>query len=146
MAFEPAFMIRTEEYQRDKEQVRSIDDWVAFAQKWFDESDWPVKNAAQIESETLRKRELCSGRPGGRRWSPASFTYFDFSPEARYEYFLTLAEIGASFTFPERSSGPWKPEEGWSQECPYCEIATREIGDETCPNCHRRLLYSRCAD
>ncbi len=140
MRFEPEFTIRSEEYGRDKERVRSIEDWRAFAKKWFNQSKWPKKDAGQIAAESSRRLKSGPLRLGGRTWSYTTH-YYDISPEAEYEYSSTVWQIGNEICFPEGRNSPKRAEDGWCQECPYCEISTAELGEATCPQCGRKLIY-----
>jgi hypothetical protein len=139
MSFEPIFMLQHEEYLAEKQRVRSVEDWQKFAAKWFDRSNWPEKDEAQLAEEAPLKRGPV--RLGGRLWGYTFFIY-DLSPEARCEYLTTVRTLGDPILFPDAANREKVPEEGWSQRCPYCEISTYEMGDETCPQCGHALAYT----
>lgn len=128
------------QYLEEKNGVRTLDDWLAFRKKWFDYLRWPTKTPSQIQSEAKDKRSPVN--MGGREWSRVSYAY-DMSPAARYEYIATLKTLGDAIRFPDEAASPRTAEEGWRQECPYCEIVTTEIGEEICPQCGRSLVYDR---
>ena len=126
MPMVPEFMKRRAAFDREREAVRTMEDWNQFETKWFDSKDWPRRPPPE------RREGLILG---GRAWAP-TFWVYDLAPEARYEYFFTLRTVG------DAARG-WRPEpgqEGWRQECPFCEISTGDIGDATCPQCGRRLI------
>ena len=140
--FAPAFMQRLDEFRKERASISTLDEWMAFAKKWLDTEDWLLKTAGQTEAEGMRK---CGPVVlGGRKWVYTSWNY-DVSPEARYEYFYTLRGFGDVVRFPEVRSVPKTAENGYRQECPYCEISTREIGGPTCPTCGRALIFTRYA-
>ncbi len=139
MACEPAFMLRFEEFVAERRRVRTLEDWRAFATRWFDTSAWPIKSPEQRAAEALRKQGPV--RLGGRLWGYTTWVY-DLSPEARYEYFSTLRRVGDPIRF-----GAVDPDSGErrAQECPYCEISTDEPGEAVCPRCGRDLVYETYA-
>ncbi|WP_373000598.1 hypothetical protein [Lutispora sp.] len=141
MVYVPSFMNYLDEYNKQKRNIHTVDDWVKFRNEWFDESQWPLKTPFQLTEESLRKRG--PKKIAGRLWVYTTYMY-DISPEARYEFFSALYNIGHPLLF--NYSGPKTAENGWNQNCPYCEISTNEIGDDTCPVCTRKLLYSRVMD
>ena len=136
-------MIHRNDYETDKKRVRSLEDWKLFAQKWFKEAEWPRKSSEQLTAESKWKRGPV--RLSGRVWTYKFFPY-DLTPEARYEYFLTLREVGGPIKFPDEVQMEKSPELGWRQECPYDEISTDEIGEPICPLCQRRLILERYSD
>ena len=140
----PEFMRRFDAFDADRRAVRTPADWRAFRDKWLDAAHWPMKTSEQRAAEARGKQgpvEL-----GGRRWSYTTWVY-DLTPEARYEYFLTLTTVGNPLLFMRGpDEPPTAPRRGWAQECPYCEISTAEIGDETCPRCQRLLLRTQSGD
>ncbi len=140
MPFQPEFMIKTEEYEKEKSKIVSGDDWRKFKFKWFNESTWPKKTLEQREIESINNREAKIIK--GRKWGHVFYPY-DITSEARYEMFVTLYEIGFPLVF---LNGIQKPNninnnQGWNQDCPYDEISTMEIGDKICPICGRRMIY-----
>ena len=143
MPFEPEFMRRFSEFIAERRRVRSVADWRAFQGKWFDQSGWPEKSPSQRAAESLNK----SGpvEIGGRTWGHTSWIY-DLTPEARYEYFSTLHSVGDPIRFPDEARVAKTAENGWRQECPFDEISTDQLGDETCPRCGRQLLYVRYSE
>ena len=60
--------------------------------------------------------------------------------------FSALRNLGEPLIFTDENNIPKTTEYGWSQDCPYCEISTTDIGDDICPKCGRKLLYDRVAD
>lgn len=143
MSFEPVFMTKFDEYQSEKGKVRTVADWIAFKKRWFDKADWPRLTPQQTQERSRHKRGPVE--IGGRTWSYTNFAY-DITPEARYEYFFTLSGIGAALAFGITAAQAKTAERGWRQECPFDEISTDEIGDETCPKCGRKLVYTQYAD
>jgi len=144
MPFQPEFMQRIEEFRAERERVRTLEGWLAFQKKWFDTSGWPVKSSEQLAAESLGKRGPFVLR--GRTWGYTTLTY-DLTPEARYEYTWTWHTVGDPIKFPHLKDRPTLPPgEGWEQECPYCEISTRDLGEEECPICRRQLVYVSYAD
>ena len=141
--FEPVFMQQFPEFDRERASVRTREQWIAFSRKWFDEKTWPRKTAEQMAADSQRKREAI--RLNGRQWVYTQ-TVYDLSPEARYEYAFTLHDVGDRIRVPEIFAAAKKPEDGWCQECPYCELSTRDIGDEKCPQCGRRLVFAYYGD
>ncbi len=140
MAYEPEFMKRFEEYNKEKQAIKTLEDWRRFKKKWFDWQNWPRKTAAQQREYEIKCKNPIQA--GGRTWHH-TLLLLDITPEARYEYSVTSDEIGFPLAFP---NGIHKPQDlsntyGWSQECPFDEIATDEIGDEICPVCGRKLIY-----
>jgi hypothetical protein len=138
MSIEPEFMRRLSEFRAERARVRTVDDWRAFTARWFDSTKWPKKSPAQLATESFAKRAPLD--LGGRRWSHTTWAY-DLTPEARYEYFAARHEVGLPLLFSVAEDG-----RGVTQACPFDEISTPQIGDETCPRCGRRLLYVRVAD
>jgi hypothetical protein len=143
MPFEPEFMKRLTEFAADRGRLHSVTDWVAFQGKWFDRSAWPEKSASQRAAESPNKRGPV--QIGGRTWGYTSWTY-DLTPEARYEYFATLHSVGDPIRFPHEAGIAKTAANGWRQECPFDEISTKELGDESCPRCGRRLQYVRYSE
>ena len=144
MPFQPEFMRKIEEFKAERERVRTLENWQAFQKRWFDTSHWPRKSRQQLATESLGKQGPFVLR--GRTWSYSTTTY-DLSPEARYEYSWTCHTVGDPLRFPHLKGRPEPPPgEWWEQECPYCEISTREIGEETCPQCRRELVYVYFSD
>jgi hypothetical protein len=136
-------MIHREEYERDKRRVVDLAGWMEFRRKWFPTETWPWKGP---EPAATPPRRPCGPISlGGRRWGRASYVY-DIPPEALYEYGYTRSTLGDPFVFPHERDSPRTAAEGWSQECPYCQISTNEIGDELCPSCGRKLAFVRCTD
>jgi len=142
MPFNPDFMLKPEQFQRDRKKVLSLDEWKAFYKKWLDTKSWPKKSPDVRREEGKRKRGPVW--LGGRLWGFTNFNY-DISPEARYEYFFALRTVGGPLKFPDEVELAKTAENGFYQECPYCEIATDQIGEEDCPQCGRKLLYNRRA-
>jgi hypothetical protein len=143
MPFTPEFMLHLDQFRKEREAVRTLDDWETFDKKWLDNTSWPTKTADVLREEGKRKRGPVS--IGGRSWGFTDFND-DISPEARYEYFYTLATVGDPINFPDEKSVPKTADEGFRQECPYCEIWTDEIGDDVCPKCRRKLVFGRSSD
>lgn len=143
MPFEPEFMLKPEQFRSDREEVRTLDDWKAFNKKWLIRISWPKKSPDVQRAEAQKKKgPVLIGR---RLWSFTNFN-FDISAEARYEFFFALRTVGWPLKFPDQVELPKTAENGFYQECPYCEIATTEIGEEICPQCERKLLYHRFSD
>ena len=140
MEYKPNFLIRFEEYNKEKQAIENIEDWIRFNKKWFNTKDWPKKTEVQKEEYSRKSKNTI--QLDGRTWF-YTFLLYDLTPEARYELIRTSNEIGMPLVFP---NGVHKPKDlsntnGWTQECPYDEIATLEIGDEICPLCGRKLIY-----
>ncbi|MBI4166661.1 MAG: hypothetical protein HY508_13100, partial [Acidobacteria bacterium] len=115
-------MTRFEEFKAERERVRTQEEWIAFRRKWFDTSKWPTKSPVQRAAESWQKTSAFE--LGGRRWGFTNWGYV-LAPEARYEYFWTLHVIGDPLTFPHLRDQPERrPEDGWTQECHFCEIST----------------------
>ncbi len=140
MVYCPDFVVKSAEYENEKQQVKTEKDWIVFRNKWFDISNWPEKQADQLAKESLNKKGPLL--IGGRKWGYRTLIC-DISPEARYEFCYTYYTVGYKFIFPEYMDEPKTARNGWSQECPFCEISTHEIGDEECPICKRKLIYSK---
>jgi hypothetical protein len=139
MPFTPDFMKRFPEFAAERAKVATLEDWLAFRKRWFPVASWPVKSPEQLRDEATRLAETLAGSTRGedsRRWQPVDWSC-DLTPEARYEYFATLAELTRRVHGVGASSGP-----GWFHECPFCAIATRDPGSETCPRCGRALIAS----
>lgn len=143
MPYVPEFMTQRDEYKRDKGSVASRQDWIAFSRKWFPVARWPRKGPEHAAMEPPRPWEPL--HLGGRTWRRVSYAY-DITPEARYEYISTKCTMGDPLKFPHEQNGPKTAAEGWRQECPYCQIDTSEIGDDTCPSCGRKLVFNRVSD
>lgn len=139
MPFKPPFMQRFDEFTRERDQVRSVEDLEAFNRKWFTAAAWPTKTAEQYTQDQAHKRGPL--KLGGRSWSYFS-DGLDLDPVARYEIQFTLHQVGDPIVFPHMAGVPRDATAGWVQECGYCEISTRELGDETCPRCGRKLYYA----
>jgi hypothetical protein len=131
-------MERFAEFDVERREVRTLEQWRNFAAKWFDRAQWPQKSPEQLQAESTNKQGPFS--LGGRTWGYTSWVY-DLTPEARYEYFATLRGIGDPLRFPDATRQPHRAEDGWSQECPYCEISTTELREPVCPRCGRELIY-----
>lgn len=138
MSFEPRFIRQFAEFQASRTRVKSLEDWTRFSRYWFDKSDWPMKRPQQYSQEQAKKQGPVTLK--GRRWSYTFYTY-DISPQARYELFATLSKVGDPIRFPHLSHLPKTTPSRWTQQCPWCEISTEEIGPEVCPLCDRPLLY-----
>jgi hypothetical protein len=135
-------MLLHDEFRRERDAVQSIENWNVFYRKWLNNASWPTKSKEKLNDEAKHKCAPIS--IGGRTWG---FTFFndDISPEARYEYFFALKSIGDPLKFPNERQLPKTAELGFSQQCPYCEISTNEIGDDRCPKCKRQLILFRSA-
>jgi len=142
VAFQPPFMERIAEFDKERRQLHTLEQWRTFAAKWFDTAQWPMKSPEQQKRESSYKQGPFT--LGGRQWGYTTWVY-DLTPEARYEYFATLRGIGDPLRFPEATNAPRRPEDGWRQECPYCEISTSDLGDAVCPRCGRELIYESYA-
>lgn len=131
-----------EECNQEKQSIRTVEEWIRFRNKWYDSKGWPKKSSEQITNETEFKRRLTSGKLGGRSWA-YSYLMHDLTPEAIYELFYTSYHVGFKLTNPELyySKKEAGPEVYWEQDCPFCGISTREIGDEDCPVCARSMIY-----
>jgi hypothetical protein len=138
MPYQPAFMQQHDAYLAEKAQVRTVEDWARFSRKWFDATDWPEKTQAQLDAEAAVKRGPV--KLGRRLWGYGYFLY-DLTPEARCEYLSTLATLGDAIRFPPPPVEERYSEEGWEQRCLPCEIATSQLGGETCPRCGGALIY-----
>ena len=126
----PEFMIRFEDFNAELKKVQTSQDWLKFQHKWFSFENWP------------RNQKPSGALPGvldGRRWSPTWWAY-DLEPEARYVYFASRWVINLRLNQGLLSPNP--KGRGWAQECPFCQISTRDIGVELCPTCSRRLIYA----
>ena len=139
MPFQPEFMLRFDEYTRQRDAVRTVEDWTALSRGWFDHSVWPRKTPDQCQQDQARKHSPV--RIGGRSWS-----YFvdglDLDPAARYELHDAVHRVGSPLVFPHMEGVLKEASAGWEQRCGYCEITTHELGDETCPRCGRRLHFA----
>ena len=140
MNFDPQFMLQRDLFYKERQAVRSLEDWRSFYKKWLDNSSWPTKPPELIREEGLKK--LGPVLIGGRIWGFTSFND-DISPEARYEYVFTMKTIGDPLKFPHEAELPRTAAEGFSQHCPYCELSTNDVGDDICPQCGRKLVYVR---
>jgi len=142
MSYEPLFMKGWEKYIKDQSNVKTKNDWIEFRRKWYDEDEkkWPKKTPQQRAEESTKKRGPI--KIGGRTLVHVSYP-FDLTSEARYELMKTSTEIGLRLVLPNGYHSPQESgdNQGWMQECPYCEIATHEIGDENCPICTRKMIY-----
>jgi hypothetical protein len=149
MSYLPPFMTEREAYERDKAQVTDLSTWREFQTKWFGSKKWPDKISEQLAEESKRKRGPLI--VGGRRWGYTTFTK-DITPEARYEYFSVIGNVGSPLIARKYGWQEWNPPktppEGWSQECPFDEIATSEIDEKNtkCPLCGRELIWVNTAD
>jgi hypothetical protein len=144
VSFTPEFMKAFDVFDRERRAIRTLEDWRAFQKRWFDHTNWPKKSKELITKEGIQKAK----RPkviNGRRWSTTYFSY-DLTPEARYEYCWTLTVIGAPLQSPNWNTAPRTVENGWRQECGYCEISTGSLGDDTCPQCGRPMYYAWYSD
>ena len=83
-------MLCFEEFAAERRRVRTLEDWTAFAARWFDTSAWPLKPAEQRAAEAAHKRGPV--RLGGRIWSYTTWVY-DLTPEARYDANAELAAV-----------------------------------------------------
>jgi hypothetical protein len=136
-------MVHKDEYEREKGLVSDLPHWAAFARKWFPTETWPRKGTRDATAVAPHPWEPLF--LGGRKWRRVSYAY-DISPEARYEYVYTKSTLGDPIKFPYEQNSPRTPAEGWRQECPYDEIVTQEIGDDICPKCGRKLVFSRVSE
>jgi len=102
MPLEPEFMKRHDAFDADRSAVKTVDDWEAFSARWFPTRDWPRKSAADLAAEAPRKRGPVA--LGQRKWWYTYWTY-DLTPEARYEYFYTVATVGDPLRFPVAEVG-----------------------------------------
>ena len=139
MSFKPVFMSKLDGFYAESRRLRTPDDWSAFERKWFDRSNWPLRQGG---GGTGRRspRDI-----GGRLWSPTAWS-FDLTAEARYHYFAVLLGVGTAIRFPDLKPPDKGRSEHWSQHCPYCEISTFDLGDGNCPVCGRALLYEYVED
>jgi hypothetical protein len=138
MSYTPDFMKRFEEFDRERDAIRTEADWTAFVARWFDQTQWPLKPPETLNKEGLQKAAVPKVQEG-RRWAPV-FTHFDLTPEARYEYFWTINTVGNRFKFPQLKEEHRTAMGAWVKECGFCEISTAEPGSDKCPQC-RRPLY-----
>jgi hypothetical protein len=143
VAYIPKFMRELERFRSALKNIRTPSTWTEFEREWFDAGDWPNKTPSQLAEEALTKRGPLL--LGGRVWSYTTFSY-DITPESRYEYMSATRMIGGPLKFPNWNSSPKKAENGWRQECPYCEISTSTIGNPECPVCHRQLILEWYAE
>jgi hypothetical protein len=143
MAYLPDFMRRFDEFARERDAVRTRDDWRALDRKWLDSSTWPKKTPDQYAADQARKHGPV--RIGGRTWSFFS-DGLDLDPLARYVLHDTVHRVGSPLVFGHRGDAPKEASAGWVQECGYCEITTHELGDETCPQCGRKLHYANYSE
>jgi len=135
-------MIQSDEYEREKALVHDVSSWAAFARKWFPTTKWPRQRP---DGAAAKPRAWESLSLGGRTWRRVSYDY-DITPEARYEYIYTKCTVGDPIKFPHERHSPRTASEGWRQECPYCQIETSEVGADTCPNCGRKLVFTRVSE
>ncbi len=143
MSYNPKFIVEFEKYNKEKQNIKTFDDWQKFNKKWFDKKNWPQKTSSQFAEDSKNKISPC--QLGGRLWGYTTYIY-DITPEARYEMFSALRNLGEPLIFTDENNITKTAEYGWSQDCPYCEISTTDIGDDICPKCGRKLLYDRVAD
>lgn len=143
MQFIPEFMIHLDQFRKERELVRNIDDWKSFFRKWLDSRTWPVKSVDVLRIEG--KRKIGPIQMGGRSWGFSNLN-LDISPEARYEYVYTFSKVGTPIKFPKEKNDPKTADRGYRQECPHCEIWTSQIGDRVCPRCGRELVFGRSGD
>ncbi len=139
MPYLPEFMRRFEEFARERDAVRTLEDWQVLNLTWFDRSSWPRKTPDRYAEDQARKRGPV--QLGGRTWRFFS-DGLDLDPVARYELHDTIHRVGDPLVFPHLLATPREALAGWVQECGFCEITTDELGDETCPQCGRRLHYA----
>lgn len=132
-----------QKYIKEKQQVRTFNDWLVFKKRWFNKTEWPEKSSFQLKEESYNK--IGPINLGGRLWGYTTYIY-DITPDSRYEMFSALRNLGEPLFFGDEIKIPRTSEYGWFQECPYCEISTTDIGDEICPKCGRKLLYGRAAE
>ena len=143
MAYTPAFMRQFDEFLRERDQVRSVEDWIAFNRKWLDSSAWPRKTPEQcVQDQALKHGPV---RIGGRNWTFIS-DGLDLAPIARYALLDTVHRVGDPIVFPHMTAASRAASAGWVQECGYCEISTRELGEETCPRCGRQLYFANYSE
>jgi hypothetical protein len=141
----PEFMIRYREYCDDKERLRTLADWTEFNRKWFVGQGWPEKSRTPEECYSAKNPNRFQA--GARSWFRV-FHSEDITPEARYEMDVTSATIGLPLVFPngihvpDHAQASW----GWSQECPFDEISTTDLGADVCPLCARKLIYRWTGD
>jgi len=143
MAYVPEFMRRSDEFARERDAVRTREEWRALSRKWLDASAWPRKTPEQCAEDQARKRGPV--RIGGRTWSSFS-DGLDLDPLARYVLHDTVHRVGDPLVFPQMADVPREAGAGWVQECGYCEISTRELGEETCPRCGRKLHFANYSE
>jgi len=139
MPYQPAFLREYGAFARERAEVRTVEEWTAFSRRWLDSSAWPTKTPEQYAQDQARKRGPV--RLGGRSWSFFS-DGLDLDPVARYELLATVHRVGSPIVFPHLAEAPREAEAGWVQACGYCEMSTRELGDETCPRCGRPLYFA----
>ncbi len=130
-------MSQLEVYYREASELETPDDWQAFAIKWFDQTEWPMRQPQGSNSSAPEMPRTLAA--DGRRWSRSSWVY-DLSPEARYHYFAVLLGTGMAIRFPHLFFAKDKSASGWTQFCPFCEITTHDRGGKNCPVCSRILL------
>jgi hypothetical protein len=136
-------MQELDRFRAERDQLRDLPGWKLFQRKWLNNATWPTKSDDQVRREQAGRDSPM--RLGGRLWGWLS-DRDDISPEARYEYCWTLEVVGRPLRFPDEAELPKTSAMGFYQYCPYCEIATDEIGSEECPTCGRQLLYGRWAE
>jgi len=139
----PPYMDRFEAFDAERRRMRTVDDWIALRRQWLDDSAWPRRSPEQLAA--MRRGRKQSFRLGGRSWMRTTHV-FDLTPEARYELFVTYREFADPIRFPHLATLPKVTGSRWTQQCPACEIVTREIGSMTCPQCARRLVYEYVED
>ena len=109
MSYTPDFMINFGELAAERKQVSSLDEWIAFRDKWFNHDQGPEKTAEQISAESLKKQGPV--QIDGRLWGYTSYRY-DLSAEARYELRATWSTMGDPHSVPSSRYGTknsWKP-------------------------------------
>lgn len=144
MSYEPEFMRRYDEFDADRRRIRTTEEWIAFRRKWLDQSVWPRKSPEQLGKEAMDARGDVR-RFDGRTWARTQYAY-DITPEARYELFATIANVGDPIRFPHLAAHTGDAPSGRTYSCPFCEMATREPAPTACPRCGRPLLVSDLAD
>jgi hypothetical protein len=143
MSYAPDFMSHFHEFAAERQRVSSMEEWLVFSRRWFNHDHWPEKTAEQLAKDSRTKQSPV--RLGGRLWAYTSYRY-DLTPDARYELFATISDVGDPIRFPHIYDIPKTPGSRWSQICPACEISTNDIGSDQCPKCHRRLLFKFTED
>lgn len=130
MPFDPAFLARRAEFERELAAVRTPADWFAFKARWFADQPWPRRSAEALAAARGDGAPLVLE---GRRFERAALPD-DLTPEARHAYFSALAR-GFTALFPAPP-----PNAAVRHACPACELYTDEPGGPACPRCGRPLI------